>query len=184
MGTLGVGRIMKPIEIDFAPPPAWRRWLPWGFALLALGASAGFGWRTVETWQAVQVLKARNDEFRARIDARRLAQAAAAASAATPPPWAEDARRLAGIAAFDLEGVLLNVEAAQVEGVRLRTMDVSPSEASARLEIDAPSTEAVLAYVQALNAGLPTAVWHLERLQSDPSVQTATVGGRWPRERP
>ena len=170
---------MKRLDIDFAPEPAWRRWV--GVALLALLLVAA-GVESFEAWRA----HARWSELRDALDAAqersravRAAQAASTpAAASASAPTLEQVRRRAEnerLRKFELDTVLVQIEAARIPGAKATAIDLDPRSRSASIDIEAPSLNEVQAYLDALNAGQGRCRWSLDRASDSDGKKVARL---------
>lgn len=172
---------MKRLDVDFAPVARWRLW--WPFVLLLALLVAG-GLASIQAWQAnVRLTEAQEalsaSQLRSR--AQKLAQAASAPAAPSAPALSSEQLRwrseVAKLAQFDLNGVLAQIESAQVAGVRARAIEVDPQTQSATIEIEAPSLSEVLSYLQALNADQTRWRWKLDHAVSAEGIEVARLHG-------
>jgi hypothetical protein len=168
---------MKTLNVDFAPrrkSPAWR-WQ--GVAALLLVVAAAQAHHAWQLAQQVQAAEARLNALRIQTERSAADRQQALQQQQTPPAYAKDAAELAKLAAFPVEQVFAALESAQVQGVRLSSLEVLPAEATARAEIEFSDHEALLRYLDALNTGEQTPRWILAqaRLGGSGGTNTATV---------
>lgn len=169
---------MRPVVVDFAPPPRWPAAIAWGAAaLLGLGVV----WAVhddVQQWHALSAARDRGVELERRWGERRAGQAALAASAAALPTFAPDAARRLADGSFDTLGVLRSIESARVPGARVTGLEVDAAGRRAEILLEVANAEVASAYLQALNAGLDRPTWMLSRLQVSGGTETALIVGR------
>jgi hypothetical protein len=87
----------------------------------------------------------------------------------------EEAKRLARISSFPLQDVLGTFERADVKGVRPSGIDIDAELRSVRLDVEFDGLEALLDYVDALNAGGGPASWSLRRAQPGTGGKAGTA---------
>lgn len=160
---------MKPLDIDFAPPPPlWRQPLAWA-ALALLAGSIALG---VQTWWMGR-----------EIAAAAASQALDNKSPATLPPTETPtlavpagAAELAAWARVDHAAAFASIESARVPGVRVLAIETSSVDAFARLEIELQDPADLMTYLAEINAGMPAQRrWMLMRSQSAGGHATATL---------
>ena len=174
---------MKPVRAQFV-----RRWVPgpigWLLSLGLLGAAASLAWLA---WQSAQ----RTQASKLDLDATALSMQSQRATLERPalppvaPPYDSSAREMLAQATTPWPALLAALEAVQVSGVRLVSVDYVAAESRARIEIAFANHAAALEYVQALAAGVPEigAAWHWRPLLlSQPRSTdkgTATLEAIW-----
>lgn len=82
-------------------------------------------------------------------------RAAVAAPVIEAAEYAVDAAQLAKAARADLAGVFASLESAQVQGLRVSTLEVNTAERQVRIELELRQTSDLLRYLDAINAGEP-----------------------------
>jgi hypothetical protein len=172
---------MKALKVEFAPPrrvPSWVLYLA-SALLLAVAAQQGR-----EAWRLHQQAKSVEAEIavlRLKIEQAQQAQREALERSRAEPPYAKDLAEIARVAAFPIERVFASIESARVVGVRLTALDVSPPEGTARAELEFSDHDALLSYLDAINAGEEKRRWTLVQAQlgSGGSANTATISSKW-----
>jgi hypothetical protein len=154
---------LKRVDIDFIANSSVPRWaVVLGGLFLALSL--------IQTWQALQLERERltlADAFLQPLDRSRGAQhiEAAPSDDRRVPLYAREAIQIAMAAGFDVGQVLAAIESAQVEGVRVRSLDVQTTERSIRLDIEFVSAVPLGDYLSSLNVGLPDSEhWQMQRV--------------------
>lgn len=138
---------MKAVDIDFLPRRPPRRW-PWWLASVVLFGIAGY--------QVVKLAELRREiAALERQAAERAAEEARRPPPPPPPPWAREAAEIARWASLDISGVFAAIESARVPGVRLTSLDIDAPSSTARIELEIHDMGDVVAYVEAINAGMP-----------------------------
>lgn len=134
-------------------------------------------WHTYQKLHEAESQLLASEHRKAELDAR----AKSAVALKPPPPYLQDADRLARIASFDVGKVLAALESVQVPGARLQSIDINAVDRSARIEIDVPDTALSLQYLEALNAD-DHGRWQLVQLRAakSPSVSQIVVQAKWP----
>ncbi|KQU65052.1 MULTISPECIES: hypothetical protein [unclassified Rhizobacter] len=174
---------MKRIEVDFVrrqpPGPAW-----WGLAVLLLVAAfalVAWGW----------VLRADAADLRSQIRqsderANALALQASRRSEAPvqpPPAYAADANAALRLQRMPLDAALASLEAVGTVGVLPVSVDVNAADAMVRVQVEFSTYEALLKYLEDLNAGEPSERWSLATAQGTglgaTGRPTALIVSRW-----
>jgi len=160
------------MKIEFVDPvlPSRRAWA----CVVGLAALAAV------LFAAGRIMEARvaaiESEGRARAAAAELAKAGLHDE---PSPWAEDMKRALDRAALPEAPVLRELETVAVTGIQLTSIDIDMGIHMATVELQADNDQALGDYLDQLNAGMPAAVWHVERLasaQSIPGPQQSLTG--------
>lgn len=141
---------MKPVRADFVPRSPVPR--GWWFAVAALVAAAVV--LAFLTRQAALRVEA------AQADEAALRAASAVAQARTirvlpPPAYEASARELLAQHTVPWPTLFAALEAVQVTGVRVLSVDYASIDAGARVEVAFTLQTQVLGYVNELNAGVP-----------------------------
>lgn len=173
---------MTPLNIEFAPP---RRISPWLWAVL-IGLPAMVGAQQgLQAWQAQTRLRLAERDIAALT--QQLAENDIARRDAMlgteRPAYEADAQEIAKMAAFPVDQVLTAVESARVQGVRLVGLDLSAVEGTARAELEFSTHEALMQYIEEINAGESAPRWTLNQIQSAQGAgagSAATLTSRWP----
>jgi hypothetical protein len=173
---------LKALDIEFVAKRPASPWLlgalTFAFCLMAL-------W---EGWQAwllrPQVLAAESEMSKLTIQLDRALQAKrdAASAAAIEPAYARDAQAVAKLAAFPLARVLASLEGARVQGVRLSALDISAAENAASAELEFSDHDALMRYLEEINAGEERPRWRLAQAQTantGSGMNTATIRSTW-----
>ena len=170
---------MKRLDVEFAPIARWRLW--WPFALLLTLLAVG-GFASIQAWHAnVRLTEAQEALSASQLHSRaeKLARAASAPAAPSAPALSSEQLRrrseVANLAQFDLNGVFAQIESAQVAGIKARAIEADPQTQSSTIEIEAPSLNEVLSYLQALNAGQKRCPWKLDRAVSADGIEVARL---------
>jgi len=156
---------MKALKVDFAikrPIGAW----PWVLLILALGSFAAYqGSRAGVQQPRVLALQEERASLTQQLDRASQARRDGVARSNVVPVYASDAAAVAKVAGFPVDRVLLSLESAQVQGVKVTGLEISASEGSARVELEFADHTALLAYLEAINAGEPKPRWVLLQAQ-------------------
>jgi len=166
---------MRRIDVQFVrrPPPGRLAWsLPAVLLLAALG-TAGWAWRLnaqAEALRAQAREQAQREEALARDAALRAVRPVAA-----PPPYAADAQAALKLQRMPLNAALASLEAVGAVGVLPVSVDISAADATVRVQVEFSNYEALLKYLEDLNAGEPVERWRLSTAQGSGGQAT---GGR------
>lgn len=167
---------MKALKADFAlkrPIGAW----PWVLLILVLGSFAAYqGWRAWAQQTRVLVLQKEHASLTQQLDLASQARRDAVARSSVIPIYASDAAAVAKVAAFPVDRVLLSLESAQVQGMKVTGLEVSASEGRARAELEFADHATLLAYLEAINAGEPKPRWVLLQAQSTAAAGAGSTG--------
>jgi hypothetical protein len=171
---------MKPVQIQFVAPRAWK--LIWAItAVVLLAMTSHTGWRL---WQQHQVrlgLQSELAQLQAQLNAR-----------STPKPPEVNPRQASEQAALrllhrDWNHVFDAIENPALAQVRLVQMSVDAESGETRLEYELESFAHASIVSAALNGPDATAVWRLERVDSGASRQEPGTGkargvwsSKWP----
>lgn len=151
---------MKPLHVDLLPasrPPRWA----WAAVAIALAAAAVLWALDAQQRHEVQRLRQQAQQ-RQQAERERVQVAAAAANQPrTLPPYQASAQALLVQKTHPWPTILATMESIALEGVTPVALDVATAERSARIELNATSYAAVLAYLSALNQGDPALQWSL-----------------------
>ncbi len=167
---------MKPLPINLLPKKhrqaALRvpNWL-WMF-LAALGTVAA-------VHQGLRIIELRA-QLRAAAEQAYGTSARAPANApppsapnATPPPYLDDAKAIAALAAFDVAGALKAMESLREPGLRVVSAVIDAKERRARIDIEVSDLAQIARALDTLNAGEPTPLWRLMQAQAGAGGQSA-----------
>jgi type II secretory pathway pseudopilin PulG len=154
---------MKPLRIDLMPPrhPPSGWW--WAVGALGVAAAALWGWHTQQRSELRQ-LQEQTAKLNQAEQMRR--QAAQTKPPVQKPAHDASARALLWARQLPWPSVLATMESITIEGATPTVLDVNAADRSARIEINAVSYAAVLAYLQALNQGDPALQWRLLQVSS------------------
>jgi hypothetical protein len=157
---------VKPLHIELLPPRHPSRWVWAALLLLAVTTAAVWVWQALQR-KELRLLPAKTAGLeQAALDRR---QAAAVTPPAQRPAYDASARALLAQRAAPWPAILAAMESITIEGATPVLLDVSTAEHTVRIELNATSYAAVLAYLNALNQGDPALQWRL--------VQVNAVGG-------
>jgi hypothetical protein len=151
---------MKPLHVELLPPRYPPRRLWWVIAALVAAAAVVWSLDAIQRHQARQ-LQAQTQQRQQAEQARQRAAAAAAGVQQPLPPYHSSARTLLAQRTHPWPTVLATMESITIEGATPVSLDITAAERSARIELNATSYAAVLAYLQALNQGDPALQWGL-----------------------
>jgi len=160
------------MNIEFIDPvlPSRRAWI----AVAALGALAAV------LFAAGRIMEARiavlESDARARAVASALVQATPRPE---PPPYAEDLKRALDRAALPEAAALKELETVAVIGIQLSSIDIDMATHTATVELQADDDRVLGEYLDQLNAGMTTPLWHIDRLSAVQAVarpQSAPAG--------
>ncbi len=173
---------MRALNVNFV----WRRPI-WSW--LAIAASTAFAVAAMhQAWSAMAIVNdvrtVESEVVRLTLaldEKRKQASVGAPAQAAAEPAYFKDALELSELAAFDAGMVLRVLEAVQVVGVKVTSLDMVPKDGGSRVELEVADSTALLQYLEQLNAGTePPHIWQLLRTQSPTPTNagTASILGR------
>jgi hypothetical protein len=161
---------VRPVDVDFLPPRHLLRWffITIGFLLFAAaGMQAHGAWRATAETDRLQDQLSRDAAQRTQMTASAVVRTD---SQRPPPPYEQDAARIAQIADFDVARVLTIVESARVAGIRVTSLEILAAERVVNLEVEWREGQALLAYVDALNQGEAVQErWQLQRVHAGTS---------------
>lgn len=167
---------MKALKADFAlkrPIGAW----PWVLLLMVLGSFAAHqGLRAWGQQPQVLALQRERASLMQQLDRAGQVRRDAVARSSVIPVYASDAAAVAKVAAFPLDRVLLSLESAQVQGVKVTSLEISATDSTARAELEFADHAALLGYLEAVNAGEPTPRWALLQAQIAPAPGAGNSG--------
>ena len=159
------------MNIEFIEPvlPSRRAWMC-VLGLAALAAVLFAAGRIVQTRAAML-----EEEARARVAVANVVQPVSLPT--SPPPYADDLRRAFDRASLPEAPVLRELETVAVVGIQLTSIDIDMADHVATVELEADSDVALGDYLDQLNAGMPTPVWHIDHLAAAPqAVPTSSSG--------
>ncbi len=167
---------MKALTVDFR-----SKRIPSRSAWLLVGVMAVFALLLV-LWDVAQQhrLSEQRTEL-ARLVSGRVAIPPPTRSGKSPPPYEASAREFLALAETDWPSVLTALESATTIGVTPVSIDITPGDRSIRVDVEFLEYEALLAYIEALNAGEPSPRWALVQAQAtnDPKTPSlATMVGK------
>ncbi|NKI97720.1 hypothetical protein [Rhizobacter sp. SG703] len=156
---------MKRIEVDFVrrrpPGPAH-----WGLAVLllvvALALVAWGGVLRVDAADLRSQIRASNERADARVQ---QASRRAEPPAQPPPAYAADANAALRLQRMPLDAALASLEAVGTVGVLPVSVDINAADAMVRVQVEFSTYEALLKYLEDLNAGEPSERWSLATAQ-------------------
>lgn len=154
---------MKALKIEFAPPRRVSPGLLYGLALALTVLAGQQGWEAWQLQQQNRVIEAEILSLTAQLE---QAQREAQARVKPPPPYLADALAVARLAAFPVNCVFTALEATRVEGVRLTVLDIAADEGKVKVELEFSDHEALLRYLEQLNAGEAKQRWMLQQARS------------------
>ena len=150
--------------------------------MLLLAVALQQGWSAWQRVHEVRTLEAQNAALQSALERARQVQQEAQQQAAQAPPYAGDLAAITKVAAFPVERVFASIESARVQGVKLTALDIAPAEGRAKAELEFTDHDALLRYLEALNAGEDKPRWSLvqSQLGASGAVKTATIVSTWP----
>ena len=173
---------MKPLNVEFASKRPVSRVLLGALAvalcLLALREAS-------QAWELRQQIASTDSEIsKLTLELERVQQAKriAASQASAEPPYARDALAVARVAAFPLDRVLTSLEGARVQGVRLTALEIAATDGTVRADLEFTDHEALMRYLEDINAGEERPRWKLVQAQSASAgtgMSTATIRSTW-----
>lgn len=174
---------MKRIEVDFVrrrpPRPA-----QWGLAVLLLVAALALvAWGWVLRGDAAG-MRAQIQALNERADALVQQASRRAEPPVQPPPsYAADAHAALRLQRMPLDAALASLEAVGTVGVLPVSVDVNAADAMVRVQVEFSTYEALLKYLDDLNAGEPSERWSLATAQGTAGGATgrptALIVSRW-----
>lgn len=172
---------MRALPVNLVNPRPWRTWAGALVFVAATAVAAAQGWRAWQAYMATRNLQRQSQQQAPHTDQSATAPVAID-STTIEPAYAADAAAVAKLASFDVAGVLANIEAAKVLGVRVVSIEIAAAEATTRIEIESPDHQAAVQYTAALNKADKSHRWDLSRAQlHQTSGVTATIVGTEPR---
>lgn len=174
---------MKRVDVEFVrrAPPGRALWL---VPMLLAGTSvalAAWGW-TLHV--DADGLRQEAREWQAQVDAKLASSSRRAVVPAAPAPaYAADAQAALRLQRVPVNAVLASLESVGTVGVLPVSVDISSAEATVRVQVEFSTYEALLKYLEDLNAGEPAERWILATAQG--SAQggsgrpTALIVSRW-----
>lgn len=153
-------------ELLAPPPPAaiWRWMIP-AAAILALSTS---------TWAAYEWLHYRRAA--AELAVALAAEAKTPMPASAPEPaYAKEALQIAELLQTPVDAWLRELEHCQPDNARTRELRVDAAARRVTTLVEVHGQPEPVAWMQCLNAGLPTPAWHLVRMAA---VDGGGVGGK------
>lgn len=156
---------MRRIDADFVRrTPPGRAW--WGVVLLVLAAALGlaaWGWTVHE--QAAGV-RTQVQDWHARAEALVHQASLRNAGPPLPPPaYAADAHAALRLQRVPIDAALASLESVGTVGVLPVSVDISSADATVRVQVEFSTYEALLKYLEDLNAGEPNERWILATAQ-------------------
>jgi len=173
---------VKVLDVDFAPKRPLPAWMWVGLTLIFAAIAAQQGW---QAWKLRQRALTATDEaaaLSAQIERAQQARREAQTRARVQPPYAKDAAAIAQMATFPLDRVLRVLESVRVQGVKLKALDISAAEGSVRVELEYTANDALMSYMDEINAGEAKPRWQMLQAQagSGPGAASmATIASQW-----
>ena len=165
---------MRALAVNFVTRPSVWPWIGYPLSVGLLAVAGWQGWFAVELAKQAQLAEDKALAVQAEVEGVRQRHAHAAEPPRTPPAYTQDAEAISRQAGFDAGRVLAAIEAAQVVGVKVSSVEILPPEQTARVELEVNDPAALLQYLEQLNAGMEGAPgWRLLRTQS----ATGTAAG-------
>jgi hypothetical protein len=164
---------MKPVQIDFVAPRAWK--LIWALGAVAvLGVAITTGW---QVWQLAQLRQAMQSELNQLQAERQQQLAKQKPEAPEVNPRANSELAAQRLLQRDWNALFDTLENTQLPGARLVHLNMDAGSGQARVEYELEGMEQGAALTVALNAANGgIAVWRLERL-SGGAVGNGAGGG-------
>ena len=156
---------MKRIEVDFVrrQPPGRAAWGVTVLLLAAAVALLAWGWTLRADTAGV---RAQMQEWNARADALvHQASRRGSVTAQPPPAYAADAHAALRLQRMPVDAALASLESVATVGVLPVSVDISSADATVRVQVEFSTYEALLKYLEDLNAGEPTERWILATAQ-------------------
>ena len=173
---------MRALQVEFAAKRPVSPWL-WGGLAAALCLLATQQGR--EGWALRQQTTAAENEasvLAVQLDRGLQAQRDAASQVRPEPAYLRDALAVAKVARFPVGRVLASLEATRVQGVKLTALDIFAAGGTARAELEFASHDALMRYLDDINAGEERPRWRLLQAQTATAGaggSTATIGSNW-----
>ena len=183
---------MRPLPINLLPessvqPGPMQRRLRWLWPVLAALGVAAFGHQALRVIELRAQLRDLADQAYARSVAAappvgQAAQGAAPTAGQFPPgsvptaaapPYLDDARAIAALAAFDVAGVLKALESLREPGLRVASAVIDAKERRARIDIEVSDLAQIARALETLNQGEPLPLWRLVQAQAGAAGQSA-----------
>jgi hypothetical protein len=157
---------VKTLNVDFAPRRPVPAWL-WGTvmaACLALAAQQGWtGWTLRRQALSAETQAA---QLAAKLDAALQSWARALGTDKPEAAYSRDADAIVRLAAFPIADILASIESAQVQGVKVTALEVSAAERTARAELEYDDQEALMRYMDRINADQAKRKWLLAQARA------------------
>lgn len=194
---------MRPLPINLLPessvqPGPMQRRLRWLWPVLAALGVAAFGHQALRVIELRAQLRDLADQAYARSAAAappagqaapgaaptagQLAPGAAPTAGQFPPgsvptaaapPYLDDARAIAALAAFDVAGALKALESLREPGLRVASAVIDAKERRARIDIEVSDLAQIARALETLNQGEPQPLWRLLQAQAGAAGQPA-----------
>lgn len=175
---------MKALDVDFAPPapPARALVALAAIVMLATVGVLGVGWQQKRLAEQIREAHVAKVAEAAATERQSVAERAARAKK-EQPPYAADALAALRLQQFPLNAVLTALETVAVVGVRVTSVDIVTADATVRVQVEFSDYEALMKYLEELNAGEPGERWMLANAQSNSNAigarPSATLTSRW-----
>ena len=154
-----------------------------GALTLALLLFAGHqGWQAWRLHEQVVAVESEISKLTLQLDRTLQAKRDIASHVPVEPAYARDALAVAKVAAFPVDRVLVSIEGARVQGVRLTALDISAAENTASADLEFTDHDALMRYLEDINAGEERPRWRLVQAQTASAgtgVSTATIRSTW-----
>jgi hypothetical protein len=152
----------------------------WVGVLVSLTLALAMCWLAWGDWQRLVEAKRQRDAMQAQLNQREQELRDEQARLAIPKPYAKDAQAILRIASFPSDQVLKALEATQIEGVKVTSIDLSPEAGTARVELEFTDQGQLMRYIDDINAGESKPRWVLQQAKMQKQgVGTAVLSSSW-----
>ncbi|MCI4429563.1 MAG: hypothetical protein JHC40_10405 [Burkholderiales bacterium] len=157
---------MRPLRVEFAPKPSASSWLWVGIGVATLVVAAVQAWHLKDLQTQHRAVAEEANQLSSQLQARSVAPAVPDSQSNSIPAYAEDARAVARMAAFDIDSLLSEIEAVRISGVRVLSVELSAQERVVRVELELNEPSLSLRYLEAINVSEPHPRWQLVRSET------------------
>lgn len=167
---------MRRLQVEFLPKRRIVERIVAGLSLLLATSAVVLGWRAWDLIGQVRAVRTQTADIEAQLLRAEQAAQIGLSRPTNEPPHADDARVVARTAGFPLDRVLLSIESARMEGIRVVGLDLSTGDGAVHVNLEFGDFAVLMRYVDALNAKETKPRWSLVRVQAPGGSATVTLG--------